>query len=507
MKTKQSCLLATFTLSLPLLFLPAALADVPPNLAVGDAAGNLTLLNLESGAILKSTNLNATAIARLDPLDVDGDHRSELLATHFNAPGTPTTCLTLPALGIKWLTDRTTSFGWLGADLMGGPRVYAGDFARDGVLKLFIPSSDGGQIFRASDGTFESALPSGLNWYPIPFLDPVDSHWKLTSEIAPDGFTHYLCAYDLTAGQFLWTNTTVNTWLLGTVGTSMLDGTPRLWGGWYGRTLYVTDRNGVELWRKSFGGGYEAAGVYAGDLLGNGTEMLLVAGTPGSHVQVDAARLSDGQTIWTFTDSTAHWSAQVIAIGDADADGDNEVVLWSNTSASAGQPPKYQVLNGANGTRLWQQSYAYDAWMIQHARLADVNNDGRKEVLLAVNNTIEARDANTGVLVKTYSVITNVTTFELVPGEPASPCERIAQLGEQIVAANLPAQNIRPLLASLEAACASVARSNATAAVNQLEAFQHKVRAQVAKKNPALAAQWIQAAQRIIEQLLKPELP
>jgi hypothetical protein len=213
------------------------------------------------------------------------------------------------------------------------------------------------------------------------------------------------------------------------VNSSLVDGTPRLWGGWYGRTLYVTDRNGVNQWQKSFGGSYEAAGVYAGDLLGNGTDALLVGGATGSGIQIDAARLSDGATLWTFTDNTAYWSSHVIAIGDADTDGSNEVAIWSGGNAGLGRSPKYQVLNGSTGSRLWEQGYPNDTSMLQHARLVDVNNDGRKEILLAVNNTIEARDAQTGELVKSYTVSGNVTTFEVMRADPLEMQTRIAGNG------------------------------------------------------------------------------
>jgi hypothetical protein len=123
--------------------------------------------------------------------------------------------------------------------------------------------------------------------------------------------------------------------------------------------------------------------------------------------------------LWTFSDAQAYWSSHVLGMGDADADGDNEVIIWSNGSSSYGKLPKYQALNGKDGTRLWQQSYSYDTAMLQHARLVDVNGDGRKEVLLAVNNTIEARDVVTGALVKTYSFSANVTAFETVGLAPS----------------------------------------------------------------------------------------
>jgi hypothetical protein len=59
----------------------------------------------------------------------------------------------------------------------------------------------------------------------------------------------------------------------------------------------------------------------------------------------------------------------------------------------------------------------------------------------------------------------------------------------------------RPLEATLQAALAAIQRGNSTAAINQLHAFQNKVRAQVAPSYPALAASFIQAAQRVIDVL------
>jgi len=55
------------------------------------------------------------------------------------------------------------------------------------------------------------------------------------------------------------------------------------------------------------------------------------------------------------------------------------------------------------------------------------------------------------------------------------------------------------LLASLNAAAASFARGHFTPGVNQLGAFQHKVRAQVARIDPALAQELTYLAQQIID--------
>jgi hypothetical protein len=62
-------------------------------------------------------------------------------------------------------------------------------------------------------------------------------------------------------------------------------------------------------------------------------------------------------------------------------------------------------------------------------------------------------------------------------------------------------KNIKPLLATLEAALASFKRGNVNSGINQLKAFQNKVAAQVARIDAALAGELIDRAQRIIEEV------
>jgi hypothetical protein len=58
-----------------------------------------------------------------------------------------------------------------------------------------------------------------------------------------------------------------------------------------------------------------------------------------------------------------------------------------------------------------------------------------------------------------------------------------------------------PLIASLAASLAAIDRGNPTAAINQLQAFQNKVLAQLAPMDPVLAAQFIREAQKVIDAL------
>jgi hypothetical protein len=67
--------------------------------------------------------------------------------------------------------------------------------------------------------------------------------------------------------------------------------------------------------------------------------------------------------------------------------------------------------------------------------------------------------------------------------------------------ANTEASKPQPLRATLAAALASLDRGNPTSAVNQLQAFQNKVVAQVSPIDPAMAATFVEAAQQVIDAL------
>jgi hypothetical protein len=78
-------------------------------------------------------------------------------------------------------------------------------------------------------------------------------------------------------------------------------------------------------------------------------------------------------------------------------------------------------------------------------------------------------------------------------------CEAVEQCITLVNNTPIARKNKRPLIASLKAACASFDRGNFTSGMNQLEAFQHKVNAQVGRSDPAAAAAFNACAQRIID--------
>jgi hypothetical protein len=85
-------------------------------------------------------------------------------------------------------------------------------------------------------------------------------------------------------------------------------------------------------------------------------------------------------------------------------------------------------------------------------------------------------------------------TFEII--SPTQAANRITELLNQ---SGLAPNRTQPLVVSLKAAQASFDRDNIGAGVNQLTAFQNKVRAQIAPIDPDLARRLIESAQAIID--------
>jgi hypothetical protein len=82
---------------------------------------------------------------------------------------------------------------------------------------------------------------------------------------------------------------------------------------------------------------------------------------------------------------------------------------------------------------------------------------------------------------------------------PISPSETLAELKTAVTGAQLSPTRCQPLLVSLDAAKVSFESENYVAGINQLRAFQNKVRAQLSSTDGAFAAKLIGAAQEIID--------
>jgi len=98
--------------------------------------------------------------------------------------------------------------------------------------------------------------------------------------------------------------------------------------------------------------------------------------------------------------------------------------------------------------------------------------------------------------------IVDIGAYEFV----FTPGMAVGQLMLWVNDSDLGTKHKQPLLATLSAALASFDRGNVISGANQLAAFQNKVRAQVARIDPALANELTAAAQQIIQDVTGREL-
>jgi hypothetical protein len=80
-----------------------------------------------------------------------------------------------------------------------------------------------------------------------------------------------------------------------------------------------------------------------------------------------------------------------------------------------------------------------------------------------------------------------------------NPGEAVEQTVALVESTEVDRKNKRPLIASLKAAGASFDRGSFESGLNQLHAFQNKVRAQIAGANPAAAQALADSVQGIID--------
>ena len=111
---------------------------------------------------------------------------------------------------------------------------------------------------------------------------------------------------------------------------------------------------------------------------------------------------------------------------------------------------------------------------------------GTHEVTLVVDDSSE-----TG---QTMVVVNVLTLSECID-------ELILQVNDSVIER----KQKQPLIASLKTASAAMERGSFEAGGNMLNAFINKTRAQVAKDNPDVAAEWIRIAQAIIDARSNPK--
>jgi len=152
------------------------------------------------------------------------------------------------------------------------------------------------------------------------------------------------------------------------------------------------------------------------------------------------------------------------------------------------------ALNGLNACIILDASASVDVNndpLVFHWVVDGTNSFGGP----VVTNCLDAGCHSITLTVGDGHVVVTATTNLCV----ISAATAIDQCIALVDGSNVTRKNLRPLIASLKAAGASCDRGDFVPALNQLNAFQNKVAAQIARDNPDAAAAFIRCAQQILD--------
>jgi len=158
------------------------------------------------------------------------------------------------------------------------------------------------------------------------------------------------------------------------------------------------------------------------------------------------------------------------------------------------------ALNGSNACVILDGSGSSDLGgdPLTYVWLADLDGDMAKEPI--ATGVVVTHCFDLGI----YDVMLVVDDGRATSGcsqtvTVVSPCEAVEECITLVNNSTIDRKNKRPLIATLKAACAAFERGDSVTGVDQLKAFQNKVRAQIAPKNPSEAAAFIACAQKILD--------
>jgi hypothetical protein len=242
-----------------------------------------------------------------------------------------------------------------------------------------------------------------------------------------------------------------------------------------------------------------------------GAGDVMTAHSTTSGLRLLARFGNAGQSLgWRLTNlaaGTYYWSVQTVDsafAGSAFAPQQTFVVRPANSAPVAdatGTIPLVISVNNSNATVVLNGSRSTDAdgdpleyvWTFPGTALPGATGIVSVVTLPLGTYTVTLR-VNDGVEESEQNIVVEIITAS----------EAVTRL---IAVVNAEVEQKQALLASLSAALRAIDRSNPNAAISQLEAFQNKVRSQVAPLDPELATTLDQEAQAIIDALKQPGGP
>jgi uncharacterized delta-60 repeat protein len=338
------------------------------------------------------------------------------------------------------------------------------DLKYDGSAIAWLRGGTSPEVWRT---TFDYSA-DGTNWTSLGAGTRISGGWQLVTNVPTPGSVSIRARGYVTGGHYNASGSFVETIITASspailtgpsgrtnnVGTDatftvLADGTPQLGYQWRKDGTNIPDGTNATLVLKA---------VQKAD---QGLYSVIVSSPFGFATSTDALLhvnlppVADASATKPFVISPNGIDATVILDGTRSGDPDGDLLHYA-----------------------WYE--AGDATPLANGAVAVVTlPDGAHSLLLVVSDGL--LDA------------TNAFTVEV-----ASTAQAVKDLMDQ-VSSSWP--HSQPLLATLSAALVSIERGNAVSAVNQLLAFQNKVRAQVAPNDSGLAEAYIEAARQIIDVL------
>ena len=291
-----------------------------------------------------------------------------------------------------------------GQSLFGASGVAIGDLEGDGTIEVCVAGTVNGVVcLNGVDGSFKWAAGTETSTYGCPAIADLNGDGAAEvifgrTIIAADGTvvatgaggwggSHRMSfAVDWDGdgqleviagntvyradGSILWSDTLVDA--APAVGDFDLDGRPDLVRAGGGQVL-VTMNDGTLLWSVATTGGGSAGAPTVADFDGDGLPEVGVA-----DLSLYTVYDTDGTAMWSNTVSDYSSSQTGSAVFDFEGDGAAEVVyadehtLW--------------IFDGATGSVKMQQEGHASGTLMEYPLVADVDNDGSTEIVVASNN-------------------------------------------------------------------------------------------------------------------------
>jgi hypothetical protein len=450
--------------------------------------------NLSSPGILTSNSFGARidlpvgAPVSVTAADLDGDGKPDIAAVSVY-DGSLSVLRNISTGGL--LTSNSFAAAMNFALPGGGSKVVARDIDGDGKIDLVTANfgtTSGVSLF---DNT---STPGSISFAPrVDLATPATSEVTLAvGDIDGDG------KQDLIVGAYLDANFSVyrNIGSPGSIAVGSF-------------AAPVTFAAGTDIQR---------GGIALGDIDGDGKPDIAIVGQYSDNVYLYRNLSTPGSFTSSSLASPVTFATGdnpvTVAIGDLNGDGRPDIAIanaftdnltvWQNVVpiAGANQPPVADASataspvispNGTNATVLLDGSLSHDpdGDPLQYEWVANGVSVGSGVTL----STVLPVGSNQVTLAVSDGIATNQQTITV---QVITVAQAIQELSDLVTTDFSKAQSMAALLAN---AIKSVDKSNPTAAINQLKAFQNQVNAQIAPLDPALAQLLVQDAQDIIDVL------